>query len=92
MVNMFMVTAMFAGPEEHRVLKGRRTKYQREKPYDPVGLEAPMREKPVIPDGDGKSAGKEHHEKEYGLEHVQTKKPKINGHCGDCQKQRADQK
>jgi hypothetical protein len=89
---MFMVTAMFAGPEEHRVLKGRRTKYQREKPYDPVGLEAPMREKPVIPDGDREAAGKKHYQKEDDLEGIQTEKPEISGHCGHCQKQSADQK
>ena len=92
MVNMFMVTAMFAGPEEHRVLKGRRTKDQREKPYDPVGLEAPMREKPVIADRDREAAGKKHHEKEDDLEGIQTEKPEINRDCGNCQKQCADQK
>jgi hypothetical protein len=89
---MFMVTAMFAGPEEHRVLKGRRTKEEREKPYAPVGLKAPMRKKPVIPDRDREAAGKKHHEKKDNLEGVQTKKPEISGNCGNCQKQRADQK
>ena len=87
-----MMAAMFAGPQEHGVLKCCRTENQCEKAHYPVGLESSMGEKPVIPDRDGKSAGKKHHEKEHGLEGVQAEKPEINGHRGDRQKQSADKK
>jgi hypothetical protein len=50
-----------------------------------------MGEKPVIPDGDRESAGKEHDGKQDDLERIQAEKPEINRHRSDRQKQSADQ-
>jgi hypothetical protein len=78
-----MVTAMFARPEEHRVLKRRSAKDQRKQSHQPMRLKCPMREKTVVPDGDREPTGKKHYEKEDDLEGVQPEKPEINGYCGN---------
>ena len=60
---MFMVVSMFASPEQHRIFEGRGAKNQGEEPYKPMRLKSAVGEEPVVPDRDGKPAGKEHHEK-----------------------------
>jgi hypothetical protein len=90
-VNVFMVTAMFARPEKHRVLKCRGAKNQCEEPHQPMRLKGPMREKSVVPDRDRKSAGKKHYEKQDDLERIQAEKPEVGRDCSDRQKQSTDQ-
>jgi len=42
-VDMLMVTAVLAGPEEHGVFKGAGTEYQCQQPHDPVRLKSKVR-------------------------------------------------
>src|SRR5215469_9861195 len=60
-INVLVVSTVFAGPKEHGVLEGPGTKNQCEKPHDPVRLKSQMRVEPVIAERNGKSASAEHH-------------------------------
>jgi hypothetical protein len=51
-----------------------------------------MREKPVVPERDRESARTKHREEKCDLKPVDAKKPKIQGHCRERQKQSADEK
>jgi hypothetical protein len=51
-----------------------------------------MREKSMVPECDRESARAKHREEKCDLKPVDTKEPKIQGHCRDRQKQRADEK
>jgi hypothetical protein len=82
-VDMLMVATMFASPEEHGVLKCRRTKDQGKQPDEPVRLKSAMGEEPVITERHGKSAREKHYKKQYDLKGVQAEKPEINRHGGD---------
>ena len=91
-IDMLVVGAVFAGPEEHGVLKGSGAEDQRKEPNAPMRLESEVRVEPVIAERDGKAAGAEHHKEERDLEPVDSKEPEICWYGGERQKQGADEK
>jgi hypothetical protein len=85
-IDMLMVSAVLAGPEEHGVFKGTGAEDQRQQPHDPVRLESEMRIQPVIAKSDRKSACEEHHKEEPDLEPIDPEEPDISRHRGEREK------
>ena len=85
-VDMLMVTAVLAGPEEHGVFKGTGTEDQRQQAHDPVRLKSKVRIQPVIAKCDRKSACEKHHREEPDLEPIDPEEPDISGHRSEREK------
>ena len=79
-IDMLMVSAVLAGPEEHGVFKGTGTEDQCQQPHDPVRLKSKVRIQPVIAKCDRKSACEKHHREEPDLEPINPEEPDISGH------------
>src|ERR1700722_1395259 len=92
MVNMLVMTAVFASPQKRGIFKSSCSKYQREKPHHPMPLECKMREKPVIADRDRKSAGAEHHREKHDLESVESEEKEVSRYGCKGKKQGPDKK
>ena len=90
-VNVLVVTAMFAAPHEHRVLEGGGAEEQDEQLDGPLGVKGDVREQPVVAQGDGHPGGVGHEEKHRDLEPVNAVVAEVNGHRRERQEQGADE-
>lgn len=81
-IDMLVVVAVLACPEQRRVFEGRSAKDQRKQPDDPVCLKSKVREESMIAKRDRKSGREEHHKKQRDLERVDPEEPQINRHGG----------
>ena len=71
MVYMFVMAPMFARPHQNRVFKRSGAKNKCEQSNRPTGLEAKVREEPMVTDGDAQAAGPKHSEEECDLKPVE---------------------
>ena len=92
MIDMLMMSPMFARPHQNRVFKGSGAKNKREQPDRPACLEGNVREKPMITQADAKSASGKHRKEEYDLKPIKPEKPEIERDGGQCESQRANEK
>ena len=79
-IDMFVVSTMFAGPEEGRIFEGSCTENQREEPYRPVRLESEVGEEPMVTDRNGKSARGEHDKEKPDLEPINPEEVEVDGY------------
>src|SRR6478672_5305907 len=70
MIHMLMMTPMFTRPHQNRIFKRAGAKNKCEKPDRPACLEGNVREKPMIPHRDAKSASGKHRKEEYDLKPI----------------------
>src|ERR1700728_2949465 len=91
-IDMLVVRAVVACPEERRVFKCGCPEDEGEKTYAPVSLECQVRVKSVVSDSDRKSAGTEHNEEEHYLERIDAKEIEVGRHRGEREKQGTDEK
>src|ERR1700730_10207207 len=91
-IDMLMMRAVLAGPEERRVFKSSSAEDQRDEPYGPMRLKGEVREQPVITNRNGKSACAKHDKKKSNLEPIDPEEIKVGGHSGQREKQGADEK
>jgi hypothetical protein len=85
-IDMFVVSTMFAGPEEGRIFEGSCTEDQREEPYRPVRLESEVGEKPMVTDRNRKSARGEHDKEKPDLEPIDAEEVEVSRYCGKGEK------
>src|SRR5687767_3124980 len=88
---MLVVTTMFAGPHEGRVLKGPGAKEKREEANGPVRAERPMGEEPMITECDAHAREGEQHEEQHHLKPVQAELPNVQRDGGDREQESSDQ-
>src|SRR6516225_9976496 len=91
-IDMLVMSAMLASPEQRGVFKGPGAKQQRAEPHHPMRLKGQVRIKPVIAERDGKSGREEHEKEERDLEPVDSKEPDIDWDRSQGEKQCADEK
>jgi hypothetical protein len=91
-IDMLMMRAVLASPEERRVFKSSSAEDQRNETHDPVCLEGQVREQPVITNRYRKAACAEHDKKKDHLEPIDPEEIEIAGHRGQREKQSADEK
>src|SRR5215216_4685447 len=90
-IHMFMMTSMFAGPHENRVLEGSGAEDEREQAHRQPGAKSHMRKETVITKGDTE-AGRGQHDPEYcEVKPIETEIPQVKRYCCDREKNGADQ-
>ena len=92
MIDMFVMTPMFAGPEKHGILKGSRAKDEGEEADGEPGLECDVRKEPVIAKRDAHSGRGEEPEKKRDLKPVDPEKPNVSRHCGQSENESSNEK
>src|SRR5436190_261405 len=90
-IHIFMMTAMFAGPQENRILEGSGAKDDREQAHRQPGPESHVRKETVITKGDAKTGGGQHYPKHHEVKPIDAEIPQIKRHCCDREKNGADQ-
>jgi hypothetical protein len=88
-VDVLMVIAMFARPQQDRIFECSGAEYQGEQSNRPMRLERQVRKKPVITERNRKANHTEHHKEQNNLEPIESEEPEIDRHSGNRKKQRA---
>lgn len=91
MIDMLVVTSMFAGPQKDGIFKRRRAENQGEKPHGQFRLEGNMREKPVISERDAYAGRCQKREKKRYLKPVDPEMPDVSRHGRESENKRSDQ-
>ncbi len=92
MIDMLMMTPMFACPHQDRVLESPRPEDEGKKLDRPAGAEGDMGIEAMISERDTESAGEKHHEEEPQLKPIQTEMVEVERNSGQRQNERPNQK
>lgn len=90
-IDVLVMSTMFARPHQDRVLKRRGPEDEREKPHRPRRLESDVRKEPVIAQADAEPAPQEHQEKKRDLKPVESEMPEVERDRRECECERADE-
>ncbi len=91
-IDMFMMRAVFARPEQHGVFECSRTEEHSEEADRPVRLKSQVRKETVIAEGYAEAARCKHHEEQNDLKSIDPKVPDIEWHCRERKQESADEK
>ena len=91
-IDMFVMTSMFARPEKDGIFKGSRSENEREEPDRKSGLEGDVRKKPMIAKRDAQPGGGEKPEEKRDLKPVDPEKPNVSRHSGESKNECSNEK
>jgi hypothetical protein len=79
---MFVMCAVLARPQQHRVFKSAGAEKKGEKPDGPVRLKSEVGEEPMVPERDDEPARCKHDEKQEHLKRIHTEVDDVSGDRG----------